>query len=453
MTVLDRPPIAPDREDADDVRRPIPGVTVALSLAGLLVVLSVALAVGAGGPASGGALVDRVLPVSRLVGRIAALGTVGALLFAAVLRPSAAPLPAGSRGALRAASVWATAWAAATAVAALLTLSQLVGPGAITPAVLWTFVSGLPAGRAALVVLAVSVLVAALARRSRSPVGAGALLVLAAAGVVVPAVLTGHSAEADHHLLAVTGLGLHVLAASLWVGGLLALLVHGRGRDDLAPAATRFSAVALACFVATGTSGVLAAWLILDDLGPSAVLASGYGWLLAAKTAALTLLGVIGWWHRRRTLPRLRAGRPGSFRRFAAVEAGVMLATVALAVALSASPPPADGSGSAPPAAATAPAPASPGVEDMSGHDHGDLSVTVLVDETRFHVSAPVDAGSRVTVHNATATEVTITAQDGSFDVVVPGHALMTFPAPDQPGAYRFTSRHSSSFTGVLVVR
>lgn len=89
----------------------------------------------------------------------------------------------------------------------------------------------------------------------------------------------------------------------------------------------------------------------------------------------------------------------------------------------------------------------------MSGHDHGELSVTVLVDEARFHVSAPVDAGSRVTVHNATATEVTITAQDGSFDVVVPGHALMTFPAPDQPGSYRFTSRHSSSFTGVLVVR
>ena len=342
MTVLDRPPVAPDREDADDVRRRIPSVTVALSLAGLLVVLAVALAVGAGGPASGGALVDRMLPVSRLVGRIAALGTVGALLFVAVLRPSAAPLPAASRGALRAASAWATAWAAATAVAALLTLSQLVGPGAITPAVLWTFVSGLPAGRASLVVLAMSVLVATLARRTRGPVGAGALLLLAAAGVVVPAVLTGHSAEADHHLLAVTGLGLHVLAASLWVGGLLALLVHGRGRD-LAPAATRFSAVALACFVATGTSGVLAAWLIVDDLGPTAVFATGYGWLLAAKTAALTVLGVIGWWHRRRTLPRLRAGRPSSFRRFAAAEAGVMLATVALAVALSASPPPRGG--------------------------------------------------------------------------------------------------------------
>ena len=160
---------------------------------------------------------------------------------------------------------------------------------------------------------------------------------------MVPAVLTGHSATADHHVLAVTNLSLHVVAASVWVGGLLALLVHGRGRDDLAPAAQRYSAVALACFLGTGFSGLLAAWLVLGGTaaGVSGALGTGYGWLLLAKTAALVALGAFGWQHRRRTLPRLRAGEPRSFRRFAVVEVGVMLATVALAVALSASPPPA----------------------------------------------------------------------------------------------------------------
>jgi putative copper resistance protein D len=88
----------------------------------------------------------------------------------------------------------------------------------------------------------------------------------------------------------------------------------------------------------------------------------------------------------------------------------------------------------------------------MSGHDHGDLTVGVLLDEARFHVSGPVAAGSLVTVHNSTATEMSITAVDGSFDVVVPPHALMTFPAPDEPGSYPFTSRHSASFADVLVV-
>jgi putative copper resistance protein D len=405
-------------------------------------------AVGVGGllvVALAAAPVEVAVAGARFAVRVAALGTVGALLYAAVLRT--APPPASSRRALRAASLWATVWAATTAIHALLTLTQLVG-GAVTVAALRTFATDLAAGRAAVVVLALAVVVAAAARRCRTAGGARALLAVAVAGLVVPVVLTGHSATADDHVLAVTNLGVHVVAASVWIGGLLALLVHGR--DEPAPAAARFSAVALGCFMATAASGLLAAWLVLSDAGgPAAVLGSGYGWLLLAKTAALVVLGVFGLQHRRRTLPRLRAGHPGSFRRFAVAEMGVMLATVALAVALSASPPPA--------AAAPAPGPTAPtvsaGAEAMAGHDHGELSVTVLIDETRFHVAGPVEAGARVTVHNATATEVTITADDDSFDVVVPGHALITFEAPDEPGTYRFGSRHAASFTDVLVVR
>ncbi|OMQ15933.1 hypothetical protein A7K94_0206030, partial [Modestobacter sp. VKM Ac-2676] len=63
-----------------------------------------------------------------------------------------------------------------------------------------------------------------------------------------------------------------------------------------------------------------------------------------------------------------------------------------------------------------------------------------------------VAAGSRVTVHNGTDQAVTITAVDGAFDVEVPGRTLLTFPAPDQPGRYRFASEHSAAFTDVLVV-
>jgi putative copper resistance protein D len=394
------------------------------------------------------------VPIARLGARIAAVGTVGTLLFAAVLRPSAVPLPPAARRALRAASVWATAWAAAIAIHGLLTLSQLVG-SSMTGAALRTFVADLPAGQAAASGLVAAVLVAVLARRSTTLVGAGLLLALSIAALVVPTVLTGHSATADDHVLAVTNLSVHVVAASLWVGGLLALLVHGRGADVLAPAARRYSAVALACFVGTGLSGLLAAWLVLGDTagGVTGALGTGYGWLLLVKTAALVALGAFGWQHRRRTLPTLRSGTPRRFLRFAAVEVGVMLGTVALAVALSASPPPAP-AGALPAAAPAEPAPATPQPADpMAGHDHGELSVAVLIDATRFHVSGPVDASAAVTVHNSTDTEVTITAADGSFDVVVPPHALMTFPAPDAAGSYPFASRHSSSFADVLEVR
>jgi putative copper resistance protein D len=413
---------------------------VVAAAVGVAVVLLIALSVGAG------------VPLTRLAARIAALGTVGTLLFAAVLRPpSQSP---AARQALRAASVWATGWAAATAIHALLTLVQLVG-ASVTGSAFTTFVADLAAGRAAVVVLVAAMLVALLARRCTTSLGAGALLTLSVAALVVPAVLTGHSATADHHVLAATNLSVHVVAASVWVGGLLALLMHGRGRDDLAPAAQRYSAVALACFLGTGFSGLLAAWLVLGETtsGVSGALGTGYGWLLLAKTAALVALGAFGWQHRRRTLPRLRAGRPRSFRRFALVEVGVMLATVALAVALSASPPPA--AAGAPPAAdtpaATAPTTTRP-ADPMAGHDHGELSVAVLIDASRLHVAGPVEVGSRVTVHNASETEVTITAEDGSFDVVVPPHALITFAAPDEPGSYPFASRHSPSFADVLEV-
>jgi hypothetical protein len=293
-----------------------------------------------------------------------------------------------------------------------------------------------------------------LARRCRRAPAAGALLLAALAGLVVPAVLTGHSAAAGDHLLAVSGLAVHVVAAAAWVGGLAALLVHGRGAGDLAPAAARYSAVALACFLLTGASGLLGAWLLLgaDPAGLAAAAGTGYGWLLLAKTAALAALGVLGAAHRRSTLPRLRAGTPGAFRRLALVEGALMAATVAVAVALSASPPPPGTREpvAPPPAAAQESPPAAP--DPMAGHDHGELSVGVLVDAERFHVPRPVAPGSLVTVFNGGDTEVTLTADDGSFDVAVPGHTLLTFPAPAQPGRHGFASRHDPGFRDVLVV-
>nr|WP_275585477.1 CopD family protein [Blastococcus saxobsidens] len=232
------------------------------------------------------------------------------------------------------------------------------------------------------------------------------------------------------------------------------MLVHGRGTASTATAAARFSGVALVCFLLTAVTGVLAAWFVLG--GTEELLAAfgtGYGWLLVGKTAGLVALGVLGRQHRRRTLPRLRAGLPGSFRRFAAGEVLVMLATVALAVGLAGSPPPA-GAAPVPGTAAQEPAaPAGAAADPMAGHDHGELSVGVLVDEERFHVAAPVTGGSRVSVFNGTDQDVTLTAEDGAFDVAVPGGSLLTFQAPEQPGEYRFASRHDAGFTDVLVVR
>ena len=468
---------AQGRQREDVGRRTSPRVRQLAVLAvgaGLVALLGAALAVGGGtadGESSGlgraGALVDWGAPVVTLVARIAAVGTVGALLFAAVLVPGhRGGLSARGRWAVRTASGWALAWAVATALGGLLALGRLVGmpPLSVPWSVLRVYLGSTGPGRAVVVVAVGAAVLALAARRCSGVLGARLLLAGALTAVVVPAVLTGHSSAADDHLVAVTTLAVHVAAASLWVGGLAALLGHGRREPVLTVAAARFSRVALGCFLATGISGVLAAWLVLGGTGAVvAALGTGYGWLLVGKTLGLAVLGLLGWQHRRRALPRLRAGRPHAFRRLAAGELLVMLATVALAVGLAASPPPAaaiagsTSAGSVVAGAATpgVPAPGDPSaatVDPMAGHDHGELSVGVLVDTGRFHVAGPVAPGSRVTVHNGTDEQVTLTADDGSFDVDVPGHTLLTFLAPERPGEYRFTSRHSSTYRDVLVV-
>lgn len=91
--------------------------------------------------------------------------------------------------------------------------------------------------------------------------------------------------------------------------------------------------------------------------------------------------------------------------------------------------------------------------EDMSGHDHGELSVGVLIDATRFHVSGTVTPGQLVTVFNSGTEQVTITADDGSFDTVVRAGTITTFPAPAAPGRYPFSSTHAPSFQDVLTVQ
>jgi putative copper resistance protein D len=85
-------------------------------------------------------------------------------------------------------------------------------------------------------------------------------------------------------------------------------------------------------------SGLVNAYIRLGSVGQ--LFQSRYGLLVLGKLACLCALGAFGWWHRKRTLAALEAGKPRAFRRFALGEAAVMAATVGLAVALSRTPTP-----------------------------------------------------------------------------------------------------------------
>jgi putative copper export protein len=165
--------------------------------------------------------------------------------------------------------------------------------------------------------------------------------VLTAAALTVP-LLTGHGAldrTSAWSVLATSSLVVHVVAATAWIGGLAGVLRYARSRQ----AVELFSGLALVCAVTMGITGLVTAEIHLGGRQEGWGLitqwvTSGYGALVFAKSVAFALLVVVGWWHRRATLPDLATGDPAAFRRLAVVELLIMAGTVGLAVALSRTP-------------------------------------------------------------------------------------------------------------------
>jgi putative copper resistance protein D len=334
-------------------RRPQRAVLVATMAATALLVAVVTLALTGSGPQptvpglpSAGALTGWGLPSVHLLGNLCALGCVGALLVGGVLAPAGSgPLAGSSSRATAAAACWACGWAVASALTVLLTVSDVEGAPVrqVLSSGVATLAWALPQTRALLLVAVLAAVVSVLASRVRSVSGARCALAVALVAVVPP-LYTGHSAHTTDHAVATGSLVVHVLAATVWIGGLLGIALHLRraGSEQLR-AVPRFSTLALVCFCAVAGSGVLAALARLGTSVPAWT--SAYGAVLATKVVAVAGLGAFGWQHRRRTMAALRGGRPGAFWRLATGELVLMAAVSGLAVALSrtaAPTPPAD---------------------------------------------------------------------------------------------------------------
>jgi putative copper export protein len=337
--------------------RPRTALLAVSALSGALSVLVLALALGGGRPQpvpeglpDPGMLTGWALPVSTLLFYLTAIGTVGSLLTAVLLAHRGQALTRRATRIVRATTRWALAWAAAALAVLMLSAADFRGipvTQLFSTDALWaTLTSPASQTRALLIVVAVSAVVAAYARWVTTSVGCAVLLLIAVAGLA-PTAFTGHAATAVDPWLAISGLLVHVSAATLWVGGLVGMTVYLRRTPTaLAVVAPRFSRLALACFCAIAVSGLVIA---VVELGPSVqAWRSGYGALVLVKAGALLVLGVCGWLHRTRTLPALTARRAGSFLKLAAGEVLVMAATLGLAVALARTPsPPAPAAASA----------------------------------------------------------------------------------------------------------
>ncbi len=269
-------------------------------------VIGTTLVVAAGEPqliVPTGPVVTLGIPIVKVLSNLASAGTLGALILACfALSPDT---PAHGRT-LDIAAGCAAAWAVLAATAATLSLMNIAGPIALDmlPAVMGQFLTSVDLGRAYLTTVLFSAVISVLAFAVRAPGGVAAIAVLAAA-TLVPLALQGHAAGGGSHSAASSAIWLHAAAASVWIGGLVivAVLHRSMSRSDLVRLLTRYSTIALGCFVIVTMSGIISAVLRFD--GPDQLFATTYGRLVLVKIAALAALGWAGFAHRRWLLRRL----------------------------------------------------------------------------------------------------------------------------------------------------
>jgi putative copper export protein len=225
-----------------------------------------------------------------LIRDIAMALTVGSALVGGVL----APKPDALLG--RVTSLSALVWILAIAAQSVFTVSEVLAfsiSDSLNLTVWWSLLSQTTVGQVMLVQVVVLVFVAFLGWVVLDRVTGIIISALAIIAAFLPG-LTGHSSLTDTHNATSISLGIHIVAMSAWIGGLVALVIYLLGsKPDSGIVIRRFSVLALISVIALAESGLLNASLRLD--GPAALVTSFYGAILLAKISILIVLISFGW--------------------------------------------------------------------------------------------------------------------------------------------------------------
>jgi putative copper export protein/cytochrome c oxidase assembly factor CtaG len=318
-----------------------PAVLVLVAFVSVLV----ALVIGGGADpaliADPGPVVRFGLPIARVVVDLAAAAAIGGLALATVGLSRTAP---EWNRAIDVAAASAGVWTVVSAITTFLTFLSVAGSRVSLDdqfgQSMGVFLTGTDLGLAWLVtvLVAAAVTVLCFAVRSRGMVALTAGVAMIG---LVPLAQQGHAAGTASHDAAVTALGLHLVGAALWVGGIV-MLVLVRGvvsQDRLAAVVGRYSSVALGCFVLVAVSGVASAQI---RVGALSNLFTPYGVLILVKIGAIVALGVLGAVQRRRTVVALAASpaRHRPFWTLIVLELAVMGVASGFAAALGRTAPP-----------------------------------------------------------------------------------------------------------------
>lgn len=315
-------------------------------------------------PASG-PFVNALTTMSKFFEITASIAVVGVLLSIGFLLEDEHGKLSVHALRLRTVAFWAgIIWVISAAANIVSTLANILGESisvSFDPTTLRSFVTQITLGQYMFFQFLVAILVVVLVVRVKRVGGAILLLLLTLIAIIAP-VFQSHSAANGSHALAIGSLVIHVIALTLWVGGVFGLGVLDS--DLRGAAAPRFSQLALWAAIAVVVSGVANAWTRLNF---GAAWHSSYALVVMAKVVLTVILISIGYRHRR----NLSGGQSKSvnwakFSQLIGIELSIMILALALGSWLSTNQPPAPAAGTKFDAATTVAGLPMPGAPNLS---------------------------------------------------------------------------------------
>ena len=278
-----------------------------------------------------------LLEISKFLSLASGITTIGLLLaIAFFLNDVEGKLGETAKALRNTTSIAALIWAITTGALIVATLANILGTdlsGALDPTSMRSFISQITLGKYMFVQLCLALLVASAAIRIKGVAGANALLLLSLAAIIAP-VFESHSASSGSHALAIGSLVVHVVAISLWVGGLVAITFLKA--EDRAIALPRFSALALWAAIAVSASGTANAWARLNF---QSAWSSDYARLVFLKILLTAVLIFFGYLNRRQLSGSLKLDGK-QLGRLLSVEVLIMAVTTFVGSKLSTMQPP-----------------------------------------------------------------------------------------------------------------
>ena len=275
-------------------------------------------------------MVELTLTLSKFTYLLSATLTIGFLLAIIFFAKNLHGYIREEHKALRSkAGISAWIWAATTVIYIVATLASVLDVSlyeALDFTTLRSFITQISLGKFLAIQMLGAVIVAIWVKRCKRITQATLVLLLAFAALSAP-IFQSHSASGGSHLMAIGTLLVHVIAITMWVGGLLVIVISTE--FDKKIALERFSRLAFWAAISVVASGVVNAWIRMNFIDSWQ---GNYAILLSMKIILTLLLLAFA--------AKARKLHSGKINKLIALESVVMLITLLIGTLLSQSNPP-----------------------------------------------------------------------------------------------------------------